>query len=78
MTQAAQRVTAGEAERAVVVEEAVHSVEMEGLDVTPETAADAADYVSGRISVAELVERVRVRHGAPESSSRVWASVGRG
>lgn len=78
MTQAAHTMTTGEAERAVWVEEAVHSVRMEGLDVTRETAADVAEYVSGRISVADLVQRVRVRHGAPERAPRASAGIDRG
>lgn len=55
-----------EAERARWVEEAVHSARMEGLELAPEDAADAADYVAGRISIAEYGQRTRARYGVPE------------
>ncbi|MBT1620566.1 hypothetical protein N8D74_17730 (plasmid) [Curtobacterium flaccumfaciens] len=50
-------------ERRRRVEIAVHSGEMEGLTVTPESRADAEDYVAGSISSSELVRRVRARYG---------------
>ncbi len=68
MTQAA-RITSPsttEAERARQVEEAVHSVQMEGLDLAPADAADAAEYVAGRITLDEYGRRTRVRYGVPE------------
>lgn len=68
MTQAA-RITSPattEAERARQVEEAVHSVRMEGLDLAPAGAADAAEYVSGRITLDEYGRRTRARYGVPE------------
>lgn len=49
------------AERARWVEEAVRSLRMEGLDVTPEWEADAADVVSGAIAADEPVRRTRAR-----------------
>lgn len=54
---------AGVDERRRRVEIAAHSGEMEGLQVTPASRADAEDYVAGRISVRELRARVRARHG---------------
>lgn len=68
MTQAA-RITSRsttEAERARQVEEAVHSVRMEGLALSPAAAADAAEYVSGRITLDEYGRRTRARYGVPE------------
>lgn len=68
MTQAA-RITspsATEAERARQVEEAVHSVRMEGLALSPADAADAAEYVSGRITLDEYGRRTRARYGVAE------------
>jgi hypothetical protein len=68
MTQAA-RITSPsttEAERARQVEEAVHSVRMEGLDLSPAAAADAAEYVAGRITLDEYGRRTRARYGVPE------------
>lgn len=55
-----------EAERARQVEEAVYSVRMEGLDLSPAGAADAAEYVSGRITLDEYGRRTRARYGVPE------------
>lgn len=46
-----------------VVEEAVHSGEMEGLQVDPATRSDADAYVAGRIDSDELVARARRRYG---------------
>ncbi|MBA2695783.1 MAG: antitoxin VbhA family protein [Ornithinimicrobium sp.] len=51
------------AERARQVAEAVHSVRMEGLDVTPEWEADADDYAAGRIDLGTFGERTRERFG---------------
>ena len=68
MTQAA-RITSPsttEAERARQVEEAVHSVRMEGLALSPAAAADAGEYVSGRITLDEYGRRTRARYGVPE------------
>lgn len=55
-----------ETERARQVEEAVHSVRMEGLALSPAAAADAAEYVSGRITLDEYGRRTRARYGVPE------------
>ncbi|GGF15227.1 hypothetical protein [Subtercola lobariae] len=49
--------------RALQVEEARHSAEIEGLTVSKETLADADSYVAGEIDSNELVERVRARYG---------------
>lgn len=72
MTQSARitSTTTSEAERARQVEEAVHSVRMDGLDLAPEDAADAAEYVAGRISVDEYGSRTRARYGVPEEWGR--------
>lgn len=50
-------------QRQRAVEDAVHSGEMEGLHVDPETRADADAYVAGRIDSDELVARARARYG---------------
>lgn len=50
-------------ERQRWVAEAIHSEEMEGLSVTPETRADANDYVAGLIDSEELMARARARYG---------------
>ncbi len=55
--------TTTQAEREWRVAEAIHSGEMEGLDVTPAGRADAAEYVAGRIDSDELVARARARYG---------------
>ncbi|MDO5644574.1 MAG: hypothetical protein Q4G21_02625 [Dermabacter sp.] len=52
-----------EAERARRVAEAIHSVQMEGLDVSPAGRADAQEYIAGRIDSDELVARARARYG---------------
>ena len=49
--------------RAQQVEEAIHSAEIEGLDVSFDTRADADKYVAGTIDSNELVNRVRTRYG---------------
>lgn len=49
--------------RARIIEDAVHSGEMEGLHVDADTRADADEYVAGRIDSHELVARARARYG---------------
>lgn len=49
-------------ERQRRVAEAIHSGEMEGLTVDPETRADADAYVEGEITADGLVERTRHRY----------------
>jgi len=69
MTQAA-RITSTStsgAVRARQVEEAVHGVRMEGLDLAPE---DAAEYVAGTITLDEYGRRTRARYGVPEEWGR--------
>lgn len=57
-------ITAAESvERQRRVDDAIHSGEMEGMHVAPATRADAGDYVAGRITSDELVERARARYG---------------
>lgn len=61
---AAQTLTKAERdERERRVEEIIHSGEMEGLQIDPQTRADADEYVAGRIDSHELVERARARYG---------------
>lgn len=55
--------TAGSVERQRRVDDAIHSGEMEGMNVAPATRADAGDYVAGRITSDELVDRARARYG---------------
>lgn len=52
------------ASRKDLVEESIHSVELEGGRVTEELRADARDYVDGRINAAGLVALTRARYGA--------------
>lgn len=49
--------------RALQVEAAIHSAEIEGLTVSSATRADADSYVVGQIDSDELVDRVRARYG---------------
>lgn len=49
--------------RARIVEDAIHSGEMEGLTVDADTRADADEYVTGLIDSHELVARARARYG---------------
>jgi hypothetical protein len=55
--------TPAETRRERVVEEALHSGEMEGLFVTPAAREDAGEYIAGRIDSDELVARARSRYG---------------
>jgi hypothetical protein len=50
-------------QRTLQVEAAIHSAEIEGLDITNDTRADADYYVTGEIDSNELVDRVRGRYG---------------
>lgn len=79
MTQAARisSTSTSEKERARQVEEAVHSVRMEGLDLAPADAADAAEYVAGRISLDEYGRRTRARYGVPEEAEQGSSERGR-
>ncbi len=52
-----------QAERERRVEEAIHSGEMEGLTVYPDTNVDSDDYIAGVIASDELVARARARYG---------------
>mgnify|MGYP000863460500 CR=1 FL=1 len=60
-------------ERAWNVAQARHSVEMEGLSVTPAGLQDAQEYIAqeyidGRIDSDELVARARARYGLDKQS----------
>lgn len=79
MTQAARisSTSTSQAERARQVEEAVHSVRMEGLDLAPADAADAAGYLAGTISLDEYGRRTRARYGVPEEDERRSVERGR-
>jgi hypothetical protein len=63
MSNTIQTVTPAEILREQIVEDAVHSGEMEGLYIDPATRADTAEYVAGRIDSDELVARTRARYG---------------
>ena len=52
-----------QAERERRFEEAIHSGEMEGLTVDPDTKVDSDDYIVGVIDSDELVARARARYG---------------
>ncbi len=58
-----QQPAADVAARRRIVEEAVHSSELEGLAVSSETLQDAEEYINGEIDAHELVTRTRARHG---------------
>ena len=60
-TSTVTEITAAERERRVA--EAIHSGEMEGLSVSPAGRQDAQEYIAGRISSDELVNRARSRYG---------------
>ena len=49
--------------RSTWVEQANHSLYLEGLTVTAEYAADSQNYVAGEISADELVRITRERYG---------------
>jgi hypothetical protein len=55
--------TAAQAARERAVEDAIHSGEMEGLSVSAEFEAEAAEYASGSIDIDEFARRVRARYG---------------
>ena len=46
-----------------IVEEAIHSGEMEGLQVDTVTRSAADAYIAGRIGSDELVARAQARYG---------------
>lgn len=50
-------------QRAENAAQSLHSAELEGHSVTPETQAEAELYVSGEIDSQELLRRVRARYG---------------
>lgn len=52
------------------VDEAIHSVHLAGLDLTPAAAADAASYAAGNITLDEYGARTRARHNAPADEDR--------
>lgn len=47
------------------VRQAVHSIELEGGQVTPDTQADLAAYADGEIAGDEVLARIRSRYGLP-------------
>lgn len=49
--------------RTTWVEQANHSLYLEGLKVTSEYAEDSQNYVAGKISADELVRITRERYG---------------
>lgn len=60
-----RRRSIAKAERMRRVAEAIHSGQMEGLQVTDAGQVDAQEYIAGRIDSDELVTRARARHGLP-------------
>lgn len=50
-------------QRAAAVAEATHSAYLEGLTITPESLAVAAEYVRGDIDIDEAGRRIRARYG---------------
>lgn len=50
------------AARQRIVEAAEHNGAMEGFEVSRKTTVDADNYVAGRITSIDLVERVRRRY----------------
>lgn len=46
------------------VADVVHSAELEGGRITPDTRADMADYEAGLIDADEVVRRTRARYNA--------------
>lgn len=48
-------------DRQRLIEEAVHSAEMEGAYVSSEFREDAEEYVKGEISIEELMTRTKRR-----------------
>jgi hypothetical protein len=59
----------GEFTRAKIIGDGIHSLAMEGLAVTPETKADAAEYIAGNITMDELGRRVRARYGITDGAA---------
>jgi len=55
--------TAANAARERVVEDTIHSGEMEGLSVGAEFEVQAAAYANGVIDIDEFGRRVRARNG---------------
>ncbi len=49
-------------QRAKNAAQSLHSAELEGHSVTPETQADTELYVSGEIDSQELLRRVKARY----------------
>lgn len=61
---ATDRITAAEMERRrQAVDASRHSAALEGLQVSEETRADEELYVAGDLTLDELGERIRIRHG---------------
>lgn len=49
--------------RRAMVEDAIHSAEMEGGSVREEWKRDAQDYIDGRITAEEKLRRTMARYG---------------
>ncbi len=75
VTQTPPRDSTTSAQRARFVEEAVHSLRMEGLDLAAVSRAVAAAYVAGRITVDEYGRRIRARFGASTAAPPVALTV---
>lgn len=53
---------AEQAKRRRFVDDAVHSLGMEGLTVEPEVLSDADDYVRGTITIDAFLARINARY----------------
>lgn len=56
-------ITPAEGARRIVLEQAEHSGEVEGLHITLATRAEGEEYGAGRIESDELVARARAGYG---------------
>ncbi|WP_315915603.1 hypothetical protein [Arthrobacter sp. lap29] len=50
-------------QRANWVNEAAHSMSLEGLEVSADYRADSQEYVAGKVTSDELVRKARARFG---------------
>lgn len=57
-------------DRARVMEEAIHSGEMEGAYVSAEFRRDADEYVQGEISIEDLMRRTKRRWDSKRKRSK--------
>lgn len=55
--------------RREIVEQAMHSNRMEGLESTPELKADMELWIKGKITIDELIEKTLARYRKGEISA---------